>query len=269
MVELERLGYRAIWIPEAVHREVISHAALLLAASRSIVVATGIARIHARAPQATALAQRLLATRFPDRFLLGLGVSHPLIVEGVLGQTFGPPVATMRRYLDAMDSTRGGEPADTTPRVLAALGPKMVHLAAERSTGVHTYMAPAAHTAWARQALGPGPLLAPAVKAVLTGRGAEGAVVARASLKPTLRSPAYRENCLRFGFDDDDLAGDLSDRLVDALVVVGDEDAVTARVQEHLDAGADHVCVEILTGDDTTVPIDAWRRLAPRLTELV
>jgi probable F420-dependent oxidoreductase len=268
VAELERLGYRAVWIPEAVHREVISHASLLLAATTSIVVATGIARIHARAPQATALAQRLLAARFPGRFLLGLGVSHPLIVEGVLGQTFGPPVTTMRRYLDAMDSTRGGEPAPagTTPRVLAALGPKMVHLAAECSAGVHTYMAPAAHTAWARQALGPGPLLAPAVKAVLTSDLAEGAVVARASLKPTLRSPAYRKNCLRFGFDEDDLAGDLSDRLVDALVVVGDEDAVAARVHEHLDAGADHVCVELLTGDDTTVPIDAWRRLAPRLT---
>jgi probable F420-dependent oxidoreductase len=151
--------------------------------------------------------------------------------------------------------------------VLAALGPKMVALAAARSAGAHTYLAPVAHTAWARDVMGPRALLAPAIKAVLTAEHDDPDGVARASLAPSLRLPAYARNLARFGFEDDDLVG-LSDRVVDALVAVGDVDAVVDRVEEHLAAGADHVCVEVLTGDDTTVPIGAWRRLAPALAAL-
>jgi len=270
VAEIEALGYPALWIPEAIHREVISHASLLLAATRSIVIATGIARVHARSPQAAALAQRFLAERFPGRFLLGLGVSHPMVVERLLGQTYGPPLATMRNYLDAIDATPGGAAvaADATPRVLAALGPQMLALAATRAAGAHTYLAPVGHTAWARKVLGPGVLLAPAVKVVLTSDRREGARVARMSVTPTVRVPAYRDNLVRFGFTTDDLAGELSDRLVDELVAIGDVDTVVGRVREHLDAGADHVCVEVVTGDDTTLPLDAWRRLAPALIEL-
>lgn len=269
VAEIEALGYPTVWIPEAIHREVISHASLLLAATRSIVIATGIARVHARSPQATALAQRFIAERFPGRFLLGLGVSHPMVVERMLGQVYGPPLATMRHYLDALDATPGGSAvaANATPRVLAALGPQMLALAATRAAGAHTYLAPVAHTAWAREVLGPDVLLAPAIKVVLTSDGREGARVARASVTPTVRVPAYRDNLLRFGFTTDDLAGELSDRLVDELVAVGDVDAIVARVRAHLVAGANHVGVEVLTGDDTTVPLDAWRRLAPALTE--
>jgi probable F420-dependent oxidoreductase len=267
VAELERLGYRSVWIPEGIHREVISHATALLAATESIAIATGVARVHARAPYAAALAQRFLAERFPDRFVLGLGVSHPFVVERLLGQNFERPLATMREYLDAMDATRAG-PATTidAPRVLAALRPKMLVLAADRSAGAHTYLSPVEHTAWARGILGPGALLAPAIKVVLSADHDDPLAVARGALIPSLRVPTYATSLLGFGFDDADLAGDLSERLVRALVAIGDEDAVLRRVEEHLAAGADHVCVEVLTGDDTTVPLDAWRRLAPALT---
>jgi probable F420-dependent oxidoreductase len=269
-MELESLGYRSIWIPEALHREVISHATALLASTSTITVATGIARVHARSPQSAALAQRFLTDRFAGRFVLGLGVSHPRIVERMLGQTFARPLGTMRDYLDAIDATPGGTPAaaDGAPRVLAALGPKMLALAAKRSAGAHTYLAPVAHTEWAREVLGPEVVLAPAIKVVLARDHADPAAVARASLGPPLLQPAYAGNMVRFGFGDDELAEHLSDRVVAALTAIGDVDAVVDRVREHLDAGADHVCVEVLTGDDTTIPLDAWRRLAPALTEL-
>jgi probable F420-dependent oxidoreductase len=269
VTELEALGYRSVWIPEGIHREVISHATLLLAATDSITIATGVARVHARAPYAAALAQRFLAERFPGRFVLGLGVSHPFIVEGLLGQNFEHPMATMRAYLDAMDATRAGPP-DTTdaPRVLAALRPKMLALAADRAAGAHTYLSPVEHTAWAREVLGRGAVLAPAIKVVLRDHHDDPLAVARGALAPSLRLPTYATSLLGFGFDEEDLAGDLSERLVHALVAIGDDDAVLRRVEEHLTAGADHVCVEVVTGDDTTVPLEAWRRLAPALTSL-
>ncbi|MDO8362180.1 MAG: TIGR03620 family F420-dependent LLM class oxidoreductase [Actinomycetota bacterium] len=263
--ELEALGWQTLWIPEAIHREVLTHATLLLAATDRLVVATGIARVHARSPQAAALAQRHLNARFAGRFLLGLGVSHPMVVERMLGQQYGPPLATMRSYLDSMDATRGGAPAPAggNDRVLAALGPQMLRLAAQRAGGAHTYVAPVAHTAWAREILGPDPFLAPCVKVVLTDDRGEGLDIARASVAPTIKNPAYRENVLRSGFDVGDIDDGVSDALVDALVAIGGEDDIAARVREHLAAGADHVCIEVLTGDDTTIPLDAWRRLAP------
>jgi probable F420-dependent oxidoreductase len=283
--ELEGLGYRTLWIPEAQHREVLSHATLLLAATQTITIATGVARVHARSPQASALAERFLNERFPGRFILGLGVSHPLVVERVLGQVYGSPMATMRAYLDAMDATSGGSPvpagsghglaagsgnglAAGSGRVLAALGPRMLALAAERTAGAHTYMAPVAHTRLARRIVGPDALVAPVIKAVLTGDMAAGRAISRWSLQPALTLPAYRANVLRSGFTADDLDSGLSDRVVDALVAIGDDQSIATRVREHLDAGADHVCVEVLTGDDTSLPMDAWRRLAAALTEL-
>jgi probable F420-dependent oxidoreductase len=266
---LEALGYPSLWIPEAAHREVLTHAALLLAATERMAVVTGIARVHARSPQSCAIAQRFLAERFPERFVLGLGVSHPIVVEKVFRQEYGRPLATMRSYLDEMDATRGGPSvADADlPRVLAALGPKMLALAAERTCGAHTYLAPVAHTAWARAMLGAGSFLAPSVKAVLTTDRTHGLEIARASVAPTIGNPAYRENVLRSGFRTDDLDGRVSDDVVNALVVIGDESAIAERVDEHLAAGADHVCVEVLTGDDTTIPMEAWQRLAPLLLQ--
>ena len=273
VAELESLGFRSVWIPEAQRREVMSHAALLLAASTSIVVATGIARVHARSPQAAALAQVMLHERFPCRFLLGLGVSHPVVVETLLGQTYGPPLATIHAYLDAVDTTiRATDPAGAhraDVRVLAALGPKMIGLAGQRASGIHTYLAPVEHTAWARRVMGPEAFIAPAIKVVLGADREQAEERARGSVVPTLRLPAYRGNLHRFGFSDDEMGRRPSDRLLDALVCRGDADAIAARVRAHLDAGANHVCVEVLTGDDTTVPMDGWRELAPLLTGLL
>jgi probable F420-dependent oxidoreductase len=270
--ELEGLGYRTVWIPEAVEREVISHATLLLAGSSSIVVATGIARVQVRAPQAVALAQLMLAERFPGRFLLGLGVSHQVVVERQLAQVFRPPLQVMSDYLDAIDTVVAARhpapPVSPSQRVLAALGPKMLDLARERSAGAHTYLAPVEHTAWARSHLGPGPLLVPAIKVVLDGDRERAGDIARRSVGAPGRLPAYRQNLRRAGFADADLDDGVSQRLVDALVACGGVGEVVERVTAHLEAGADHVCVEVLTGDDTTVPMEAWRELAPALTAI-
>jgi probable F420-dependent oxidoreductase len=270
VAELESLGYPAVWIPEAVDREVLTHATLLLAGSDRIVVATGIARVHARAPRTTALAQLMLTERFPDRFLLGLGASHAPAIERLLGQDYGSPLTTMRDYLDAVDVAIDGQEhsLEVRPaRVLAALGPKMLDLAARRSRGAHTYLSPVEHTAWARDVLGPDALLAPAIKVVLDRDATRAREIGRRSVGPPARLAAYRMNLLRLGYMDEDLGRAPSDRVVDALVAWGDEAAIAARAQDHLDAGADHVCVEVLTGE-RTAPIDAWRRLAPALGEV-
>jgi probable F420-dependent oxidoreductase len=271
VAELESLGYPAVWIPEAVDREVLTHAALLLAGTATIVVATGIARVHARNPRTAALAQLMLTERFPNRFLFGLGAGHPLTVERLLGRDYGPPLAVMSEYLDAVDAVVAGRnrPLDVRPaRVLAALGPRMLDLAARRSLGAHTYLAPVDHSAWARDVLGPDALLAPALKVVLDRDPDRARQIGRWSVGPPTSLPAYRTNLERFGFADTELGRNPSDRVVDALVAWGDETTIAARVRDHLDAGADHVCVEVLTGDDRTVPLDAWRRLAPALAEV-
>ena len=270
--ELEALGYASLWIPEAVEREVVSHATLLLVATSTITVATGIANVHVRGPRAVALAELMLTERFPERFVLGLGVSHPVVVERVLGQPYGSPLTVMSDYLDALDAVLAAPhpapPAKPPERVLAALGPKMLSLAAERSLGADTYLAPVAHTEWARagrtrRARGTRD------QGGLRHRRFPSVRIGRSSIAPTARNPAYRTNLLRFGFNDADLGSEPSDRVVDALIAWGDTSAIEARVRDHLDAGADHVCVEVLTGDDTTLPTEAWRELALVLTTLI
>lgn len=266
--ELEASGWPTLWLPEAGGRDGLTHAALQLCATERIIVATGIARIHAHGPWATALTQLQLEDRFPGRFLLGLGVSHPVVVERLHGASYAHPLQQMSGFLDTLDTVQqksSPRPENQLPRVLAALGPKMLELAGTRASGAHTYMAPVSHTEDARAILGAGPLLAPAVKAVLTTDLAAGRDVARAALIPTTKVPAYRNLLLRHGFTDDDLAAPLSDDLVDALVAVGDEDAVAKRVQEHVTAGADHVPVEVLPTASGRPPTAEWQRLAAAL----
>src|ERR671918_2754883 len=161
--ELEQLGFGVIWFPESVGRESLTNAALLLGATSRIVIATGIANIYARDPVTMAAGQKTLAEAYPGRFLLGLGVSHIPLVEHVRGHNYGKPVASMRAYLDGMDRApyRALPPPMRPIRVLAALGPKMLRLAAERADGAHPYFVPVEHTAQARQILGAGPILAP------------------------------------------------------------------------------------------------------------
>jgi probable F420-dependent oxidoreductase len=265
--ELDELGYGALWLPEAVGREAMSHAAFLLGATRRLVVATGVANIFHRTPASTANAQRLLADASGGRFLLGLGVSHAPMVEGLLGQRWDTPVARMRAYLDAIDNsfTVSPAPSDDPPRVLAALGPAMLRLASEQAWGALTYFVPVEHTPVARGRLGAGPQLMVEQAAVLSTDAALARRAARKHMKMYLTLPNYVNNLRRLGWGDDDLADGGSDALVDALVAWGDADAVADRVEAHLAAGADHVCVQVLDDDVTALPLDQWRALAPVL----
>lgn len=265
--EIEQLGYGALWIPEAMGREAFTHAGLLLAATRRLPVATGIANIWARDPMAMAAAQRTLTEAYPRRFLLGLGVSHAPLVEGVRGHRYARPLSTMRTYLDAMDAApyTAAPPPVEPVRVIGALAPKMLRLSAERAAGAHPYFVPPEHTRRAREILGPGPLLAPEQAAVLETDARAARTIARGHMALYLTLPNYRNNLLRLGFAESDLDGGGSDRLVDAIVVWGDEDAIAGRVREHHAAGADHVCVQVLDPDPRALPLAQWRRLAPVL----
>jgi probable F420-dependent oxidoreductase len=264
--EVESLGYRAVWIPEAVNREPLVHATLLLGATNELVVATGVAQIYARDAMTANAGWRTIEEAFPGRFVFGLGVSHKPMIEGARKTKYGPPVATMRQYLDDMDAGLflATQPTTSPRRVLAALGPKMLALAAERADGAHPYHATPEHTRTARAILGPGKLLAVEQAVVLWTDVEEMRRVARDGLAIYMTLPNYVNNWRRLGFTDDDFADGGSNRFVDAIVAQGDEATITARVQAHFDAGADHVCVQVL-GPRGVPPLDAWRRLAPAL----
>ena len=264
--DLERLGYGALWIPEAFGREAFTHAALLLAGTSRIVVATGIANIWVRDAAATAAAQKTLAEAYPERFLLGLGVSHAPLV-GMRGHAYEKPLAAMERYLDALDQAPfiACPPGAPPRRVVAALAPKMLDLAARRTWGSHTYFVPPEHTAHARALLGPDAFLAPEQAVLLERDAATARAVARGHMAMYLTLPNYVNNLKRLGFTDDDVANGGSDRLVDAIVAWGDLDAVAARVRAHHDAGADHVCLQALDPDPRALPTAQWRELAALL----
>ena len=245
---IEDLGFRALWIPESVvSKEIFSHAALLLAAGERIVVASGIANIWARDPVAMASGARTLAEAYPGRFVLGLGVSHEPAVRR-RGGRYARPLAHMREYLDAMDAARSvaPNPAEPAARMLAALGPRMLELAAERTLGAHPYFVPVEHTPLARRALGPGPLLAVEQAAVLETDPTVARKVAREHMAGYLHLENYANNLRRLGWTDGDIAEGGSDALVDAIVAWGGLDSVRSRVDAHRAAGADHVCVQML-----------------------
>jgi probable F420-dependent oxidoreductase len=267
--ELEELGYGALWFGETLGREAITQAALLLAATRRIVVATGIANVSYRTPLALAAAHRTLSEAYPGRFLLGLGGHRatnqaPMPVIDLLPALDGKPLAAMRAYLDALDAAPVQIPEAAQPprRVLAALGPRMLELAAERSAGAHTYFVPVEHTVQARALLGAGPLLA-VEQAVVLGRDT---ALAREHVTGYLHATHYANNLRRLGFQD---AGQpaVSDRTVDAIVATGDVDAITRRVREQIDAGADHVCIQVLPATPGELPLAEWRELAQALKE--
>jgi probable F420-dependent oxidoreductase len=266
--EIEELGYGAIWIPESLpSKEIFSHAALLLRGGRDIVIATGIANIWARDPVAMANGSRAIAEAYPGRFILGLGVSHEPVVRRRGRGTYEKPLQRMREYLDAMERARftGPEPAQPAPRVLAALGPGMLRLAAERTIGAHPYFVPVTHTPIARKALGDGPLLAVEQAVVLERDPAKAREIARGHMANYLRLDNYANNLRRLGWSDDDIRDGGSDRLVDAIVAWGDAAEIRDRVRAHHDAGADHVCVQVLTSEAGTAPIRELRELAPAL----
>ncbi|MDX3215335.1 LLM class F420-dependent oxidoreductase [Streptomyces sp. ME02-6991-2B] len=250
--ELEELGYGALWLGGS---SGVEHAAPLVAATSSITVATGILSIWQYEAEDTAARQAALEAAHPGRFLLGLGVSHGPLVE-----QYRHPYTAMTRYLDALDSA--GVPAGK--RVLAALGPKMLELARDRSAGAHPYLVTVEHTAQARAALGEGVLLAPEFTVVLESDPARARETAREMLAFYLGLPNYTNAWLRLGFHEDDFADGGSDRLVDALFGWGDEDRVRQRIDAYFDAGADHVAVQVLPSgaDRSGLPREQWRRLA-------
>ena len=242
---IEAWGYRALWIPEALGREVFSASAWLLANTSALVVASGIANIYARDPLASAAAQKGLNEQSGGRFLLGLGVSHVPLVE-VRKHAYGKPLATMRAYLQGMAEAKYGGIAPPAPpkTVLAALGPKMLELSAELADGAHPYNVPPEHTRQARRILGTGKLLCVEQAAILETNAAAARAIARRFLAFYFGLPNYVDNWRRLGFTDPDFAGGGSDRLIDTIIVWGDEKAIRARIQEHWQAGADHVCVQ-------------------------
>jgi probable F420-dependent oxidoreductase len=210
--------------------------------------------------------QRTLSEAYPGRFLLGIGVSHAPTVK-MRGASYDKPVESMARYLEAMDKApfTGAAPPEPPGRVLAALGPRMLRLAGERSLGAHPYFVPVEHTAVARKELGAGPLLAVEQAAVLSNNPTAARSTARKHMKRYLALENYANNLKRIGWSDADLAGDGSDALVDAIVVWGDAGAIRTRVEKHLANGADHVCIQALRADLAAHPLTEWRALAPAL----
>ena len=253
---VEELGYGTLWLGSSPgsHLRPVDD---LLAATTSLRVATGIVNIWMSNPDELADSYHRIGAKHPGRLLLGIGSGHR---EATPERT--RPLDAMARYLDVLDER--GVPAGA--RVLSALGPRMLALAAGRSAGTHPYLTVPAQTREARATLGPDALVAPEQTVVLDADPDSGRRAARAFLRRYLALSNYTTSMKRGGFTDDDVAGGGSDRLLDAMVVHGDEAAIKARVQDHLDAGADHVCVQVLpVGNQYGIARDEWRRLAPAL----
>ena len=248
---IEDLGYGALWLPETVGRNPFAHAAWLLANTTSLVIATGIANIYHREPGVTLAAQHTLAEQSNDRFLLGLGVSHKPLVEGLRGLAYGKPVATMREYLQKMKASpytapRAGEPPKT---VIAALGPKMLELAAEEADGAHPYFTSPSHTKMARQKMGDDAWLCVEQKVIMETAPEKARAAARRAASTYQGLPNYRNNWLRMGLSESDINDSGSDRFIDTTFAWGDKDAIRERIDEHLQAGANHVCVQPIRSD--------------------
>ncbi|HMD67047.1 MAG TPA: TIGR03620 family F420-dependent LLM class oxidoreductase [Stellaceae bacterium] len=255
---VEERGYGVLWIPEGRGRNALVHASWLLSHTKRLIVATGIANIYARDAMATASGQRALAEQSGGRFLLGLGVSHRPMVEGLRGHSYGRPVATMRGYLQAMREAPYAAPElpEKPLTVVAALGPRMMALSGELADGAHPYNTTPEHTAQARTILGRGKLLCPEVWVLLETDRTKARSAARQALSRYLQLENYVNGWRRQGFGDDDLAGEGSDRFLDAMVAWGDEGAIRARIQQHWDAGADHVCIQSISPQGSREPTD-------------
>jgi probable F420-dependent oxidoreductase len=269
--ELEGLGYGAIWVPEVAGRDPFVHLALLLSATDRIICATGIASIWARDAVTTSCAATTLTEAFPERVVVGLGASHANLVSGLRGHDYDKPLTAMRAYLDGIERAPYTAHRPETPvrYVLAALRRRMLGLAGERTAGAHPYFVTPDHTLRSRGILGPAPLLCPEQGVVLETDRDRARTIARAHTSVYLAQPNYVNNLRELGFTDDDLTPPGgSDALVDALVAWGDVDTIVGRVCDHLEAGADHVAVQVLPAEKRGVPDEQWRLLAAPLTEL-
>lgn len=248
---IEELGYAALWLPETVGRNPFAHAAWLLANTKSLVIATGIANIYHREPGVTLAAQHTLAEQSDGRFLLGLGVSHKPLVEGLRGLTYGKPVSTMRDYLQKMKASPYTAPksSESPKTVIAALGPKMLELAAAEADGAHPYFTSPAHTKLARQIMGPDAWLCVEQKVILENDPEKARTAARRAASTYQGLPNYRNNWLRMGLREEDINDTGSDKFIDTTFAWGDSNAIQERIDEHLEAGASHVCVQPIRSD--------------------
>jgi probable F420-dependent oxidoreductase len=261
--ELEELGFGTLWVPGGAGGDIFSAVGALLEATTRVTVATGIVNLWMHTAAETAAEHARLTRAHPDRFLLGLGVSHAPLVDAQAPGRYRAPLAAMSQYLDELDAAV--PPVPTPERALAALGPRMLGMARDRSRGAHPYLVTPDHTHQARAVLGDGPLLAPEQAVVLDADATTAREVARAHLAIYLGLPNYVNNLRRLGFDEPDVQDGGSDRLVDGLVAWGDETAIAQRVADHRAAGADHVCLQVLSTDLRALNRPAWRALAGAL----
>lgn len=263
---IEALGYSTLWLPETTGRDPFAHIAHLVRDTTDLTFATGIANIFHRHPGVMKQAAGTLAEQSGGRFVLGVGVSHAPLVEGLRALDYSSPLGSMRSYLEGMAASPYTGPAhpEEPPVVLAALGPKMLALAGELADGAHPYWSTPDHTAQAAEILGPDKLLCVEQKVVFTTDAAVARSAADAALGIYDSLPNYRNNWKRLGFTDDDI-DQRSPRFVDAVVAWGDLDAIERRLQEHTDAGATHVCIQPLATDGTfgEPDWDALEGLAP------
>lgn len=265
-VRLEELGYSTLWVGETMGRDPFAQLAHVGARTSTLKLATGIANIYNRHPGVMLQGANTVAEQTGDRMILGLGVSSPVIVNKVRGIEYDKPLSFLRTYLDGMEASRytSVPPAEPVPVYLAALGPKMLELAAERTAGAHPYNTTPEHTALAREIMGPDAGLCVEQKVMLTTDATQARETGAGVLKFYSRAPGYRNAWIRMGFTEEDIDA-MSDRFVDALIAWGDVDAIEARLAEHADAGATHICIQPL--DPATgvgaVPDEALAALAP------
>ncbi|MCI2237431.1 TIGR03620 family F420-dependent LLM class oxidoreductase [Paenibacillus sp. TRM 82003] len=259
--EVEALGYSRIWLSGGFDPGLHPVFGELLDATEEIGVASGIVSVYAATPEQTGQGFADLERRHPGRFLLGLGNSHAVVVEGS-GQDYSKPYSRTVEHLDALDAT-GSVPRER--RALAALGPRMLRLARDRSLGAHPYFTTPAHTTYAREVVGDGVLLAPEVAVVLEDDPAKAREIARRYATGYLALPNYTNNLRRFGYGDEDFADGGSERLIDELIPWGDTATVVAGLARHVDAGADEIAVQVLTASGDEFPLGQWEELARAL----
>lgn len=260
--ELDRLGYGTLWLPGRPGPDadsVFQRAAAVLAATERMAAATGIVSVWEYPAATTAAEHNRLLDAFPGRFLLGLGISHGPLVDADEPGRYARPIATMSAYLDELDAAP--RPVPREQRVIAALGPRMLQLARDRSAGTHPYNVTPEHTRIARDIVGADRLVLPEQAVVLSDDPPTARRVARKFLRTYMGLPNYTDNWMRLGFTPADLDDGGSDRLVDALVAWGDADAIRRRIDEHMELGADHVCIQVLR-EDGALPRQEWRDLA-------
>jgi probable F420-dependent oxidoreductase len=262
--ELEELGYGTIWFPGGGREGLPDLIRAILQRTRNTRVATGIVNIWTHPAAEVAAWHHAITEEFPGRFLLGIGVSHQHAIERA-GLSYERPIGKLLSYLDELDSAE--KPVPIEQRIIAALGPRALGIARDRSLGTHPYFVPVEHTRLAREAIGPGKLLAPEIMVVVETDPSRARKIARASMDRYLNAPNYVNNLLRLGYTEAELANGGSDRVVDTIVAWGEPSRIMQRVREHHAAGADHVCIQVLTETpgDLTAAMACWRQLAPAL----